>query len=183
MWETFSVVPSAREPTSCPRGAHLPGDAPVPSARMTRASPWRLCVSCGVTEAADSAERSAVAGPEVEQLLQAGLRSCRPFPRGAAQPRWLCPLPGCCRHADPVCRPERVRRALLQVYHCRPLALAFLELTVVRRFHEYAHQPRVPPPLRAVLRRLSALYAVWSLGQYTALLYRGETPARSRAAY
>ncbi|KAF4013197.1 hypothetical protein G4228_004645 [Cervus hanglu yarkandensis] len=70
-----------------------------------------------------------------------------------------------------------------QVYHCRPLALAFLELTVVRRFHEYAHQPRVPPPLRAVLRRLSALYAVWSLGQHTALLYRGETPARSRAAY
>ncbi|XP_043304513.1 peroxisomal acyl-coenzyme A oxidase 3 isoform X1 [Cervus canadensis] len=60
-----------------------------------------------------------------------------------------------------------------QVYHCRPLALAFLELTVARRFHEYAHQPRVPPPLRAVLRRLSALYAVWSLGQHTALLYRG----------
>uniref|UniRef100_A0AAA9S7J7 Acyl-coenzyme A oxidase n=2 Tax=Bos TaxID=9903 RepID=A0AAA9S7J7_BOVIN len=60
-----------------------------------------------------------------------------------------------------------------QVYHCRPLALAFLELTVVRRFHEHTHQPRVPPPLRAVLRRLSALYALWSLSQHTALLYRG----------
>lgn len=60
-----------------------------------------------------------------------------------------------------------------QVYHCRPLALAFLELTVVRRFHEHTHQPHVPPPLRAVLRRLSALYALWSLSQHTALLYRG----------
>ncbi|XP_053073628.1 peroxisomal acyl-coenzyme A oxidase 3 isoform X3 [Acinonyx jubatus] len=60
-----------------------------------------------------------------------------------------------------------------QVYRCRSLALAFLELTVVRTFHEYVHQPSVPPPLRAVLRRLSALYALWSLNQHTALLYRG----------
>ncbi|XP_045330648.1 peroxisomal acyl-coenzyme A oxidase 3 isoform X4 [Leopardus geoffroyi] len=60
-----------------------------------------------------------------------------------------------------------------QVYRCRSLALAFLELTVVRRFHEYVHQPSVPPPLRAVLQRLSALYALWSLNQHTALLYRG----------
>ncbi|XP_035941581.1 peroxisomal acyl-coenzyme A oxidase 3 isoform X2 [Halichoerus grypus] len=60
-----------------------------------------------------------------------------------------------------------------QVYYCHPLALAFLELTVVRRFHEYTHQPRVPPPLRAVLGRLSALYALWSLSQHTALLYQG----------
>nr|XP_044623834.1 peroxisomal acyl-coenzyme A oxidase 3 isoform X2 [Equus asinus] len=60
-----------------------------------------------------------------------------------------------------------------QVYYCRSLALAFLELTVVRRFHEHTHQPSVPPPLRAVLRRLSALYGLWSLSQHTALLYRG----------
>ncbi|XP_019309353.2 peroxisomal acyl-coenzyme A oxidase 3 isoform X4 [Panthera pardus] len=60
-----------------------------------------------------------------------------------------------------------------QVYRCRSLALAFLELTVVRRFHEYVHQPGVPPPLRATLQRLSALYALWSLNQHTALLYRG----------
>ncbi|XP_065770099.1 peroxisomal acyl-coenzyme A oxidase 3 isoform X2 [Muntiacus reevesi] len=68
-----------------------------------------------------------------------------------------------------------------QVYHCQPLALAFLELTVVRRFHEHAHQPGVPPPLRAVLRRLSALYAVWSLSQHTALLYRGGYLSGERA--
>uniref|UniRef100_A0A8C3X8W8 Acyl-coenzyme A oxidase n=1 Tax=Catagonus wagneri TaxID=51154 RepID=A0A8C3X8W8_9CETA len=61
-----------------------------------------------------------------------------------------------------------------QVYYCRSLALAFLELAVVRRFHEFSHQPRVPPPLQAVLRRLSALYALWSLNQHTALLYRAE---------
>ncbi|XP_061047895.1 peroxisomal acyl-coenzyme A oxidase 3 isoform X1 [Eubalaena glacialis] len=60
-----------------------------------------------------------------------------------------------------------------QVYCCRLLALAFLELTVVRRFHEHVHQPHVPPSLRAVLGRLSALYALWSLNQHTALLYRG----------
>ncbi|KAF0870971.1 ACOX3 oxidase, partial [Crocuta crocuta] len=60
-----------------------------------------------------------------------------------------------------------------QVYHCRSLALAFLELTAVRSFHEHVHQPSVPPPLRAVLQRLSALYALWSLNQHTALLYRG----------
>ncbi|KAB1282930.1 Peroxisomal acyl-coenzyme A oxidase 3 [Camelus dromedarius] len=60
-----------------------------------------------------------------------------------------------------------------QVYHCRSLALAFLEFTVARRFHEHTHQPHVPPPLRAVLWRLSALYTLWSLSQHTALLYRG----------
>ncbi|XP_066135047.1 peroxisomal acyl-coenzyme A oxidase 3 isoform X2 [Saccopteryx bilineata] len=60
-----------------------------------------------------------------------------------------------------------------QVYCCRSLALAFLELTVIQRFHRHTHQPGVPPPLRATLRRLSALYGLWSLSQHTALLYRG----------
>uniref|UniRef100_H2QP76 Acyl-coenzyme A oxidase n=1 Tax=Pan troglodytes TaxID=9598 RepID=H2QP76_PANTR len=61
-----------------------------------------------------------------------------------------------------------------QVSHGRPLALAFVELTVVQRFHEHVHQPCVPPSLRAVLGRLSALYALWSLSRHTALLYRAE---------
>ncbi|XP_053422539.1 peroxisomal acyl-coenzyme A oxidase 3 isoform X2 [Nycticebus coucang] len=60
-----------------------------------------------------------------------------------------------------------------QVYYCRPLALAFLELTVVWRFHEYTHRPGVPPPLRAVLGRLSALYALWALSRHAAVLYQG----------
>ena len=32
-----------------PSGAHLPGDAPVPRARTTRASPWWLCQLWGHT--------------------------------------------------------------------------------------------------------------------------------------
>ena len=47
---------------------------------------------------------------------------------------------------------------------------------MVRKFHEYTHQRSVPPPLRAVLGRLGALYALWSLSQHTALLYQGEAP-------
>ncbi|XP_042528634.1 peroxisomal acyl-coenzyme A oxidase 3 [Dipodomys spectabilis] len=60
-----------------------------------------------------------------------------------------------------------------QVYYCRPLGLAFMELTVAQQFHEHAHSPGVPPSLRAVLGRLSALYTLWSLSQHQALLYRG----------
>ncbi|KAM6150171.1 peroxisomal acyl-coenzyme A oxidase 3 isoform 1-T2 [Erethizon dorsatum] len=60
-----------------------------------------------------------------------------------------------------------------QVYHLRTLALAFMELTVVQRFHERTHGPDVPPSLGAVLGRLSVLYALWSLSQHMALLYRG----------
>ncbi|XP_032109937.1 peroxisomal acyl-coenzyme A oxidase 3 isoform X1 [Sapajus apella] len=60
-----------------------------------------------------------------------------------------------------------------QVFHGRPLALAFMELTVLQRFHEHVHRPCVPPSLRAVLGRLSALYALWSLNRHAALLYRG----------
>lgn len=83
----------------------------------------------------------------------------------------------------PCCVSERrVLCSVEGVYCCRPLALAFLELTVVRRFHEHVHQPDVPPPLRAVLGRLSALYALWSLNQHTALLYRGEPPAQELGA-
>lgn len=60
------------------------------------------------------------------------------------------------------------------MYGCRPLALAFMELTVVQRFQEHTHSSRVPPSLRTVLGRLSTLYGLWCLSQYVALLYRGE---------
>lgn len=60
-----------------------------------------------------------------------------------------------------------------QVYGCRPLALAFMELTVMQRFHEHTHGSSVPPSLRTVLRRLSTLYGLWCLSQHVALLYRG----------
>lgn len=64
-----------------------------------------------------------------------------------------------------------------QVYCCRPLALAFLELTVVQRFHTHTHSSSVPPSLQAVLRRLGMLYSLWSLNRHMALLYRGEAGA------
>ncbi|XP_008831058.1 peroxisomal acyl-coenzyme A oxidase 3 isoform X1 [Nannospalax galili] len=60
-----------------------------------------------------------------------------------------------------------------QVYCCRSLSLAFMELTVVQRFHKHTHGCSVPPSLQAVLGRLSALYALWSLSRHSALLYRG----------
>ncbi|XP_055988787.1 peroxisomal acyl-coenzyme A oxidase 3 [Sorex fumeus] len=60
-----------------------------------------------------------------------------------------------------------------QVSHCRPLALAFLELTVLQRFREHTRRPEVPTGLRPVLGRLCALYGLWSLSQHMALLYRG----------
>lgn len=104
-----------------------------------------------------------------------------PFPqRRCPAPAGCAYCPGCCRHAGPSVASPNASSVPLQVYHCRPLALAFLELTVARRFHEHTHQPRVPPPLRAVLRRLSALYALWSLSQHTALLYRGKILPGSR---
>ncbi|XP_051020743.1 peroxisomal acyl-coenzyme A oxidase 3 [Acomys russatus] len=60
-----------------------------------------------------------------------------------------------------------------QVYFCRPLALAFMEFTVLQRFHTHAHSSSVPPTLQAVLKRLSTLYGLWSLSQHMALLYQG----------
>ncbi|XP_004847402.1 peroxisomal acyl-coenzyme A oxidase 3 [Heterocephalus glaber] len=60
-----------------------------------------------------------------------------------------------------------------QVYHMRTLALAFVELTAAQRFHTRTHGPDTPPALRAVLGRLSTLYALWSLSRHLALLYQG----------
>ncbi|GAB1289582.1 Peroxisomal acyl-coenzyme A oxidase 3 [Apodemus speciosus] len=60
-----------------------------------------------------------------------------------------------------------------QVYGCQPLALAFMELTVLLRFHQHTHSSSVPPSLRTVLGRLSTLYGLWCLSQHMALLYRG----------
>ncbi|XP_031197489.1 peroxisomal acyl-coenzyme A oxidase 3 [Mastomys coucha] len=60
-----------------------------------------------------------------------------------------------------------------QVYGCRPLALAFMELTVLQRFQEHIHSSSVPSSLRTVLGQLSTLYGLWCLSQHMALLYRG----------
>ncbi|NWI97594.1 ACOX3 oxidase, partial [Pitta sordida] len=60
-----------------------------------------------------------------------------------------------------------------QVYYCRSLAIVFIEQTVLQRYHEFTHGPNIPPALQPVLKRLSALYGLWSLSKHLAVLYQG----------
>ncbi|KAJ8382932.1 hypothetical protein SKAU_G00037100 [Synaphobranchus kaupii] len=60
-----------------------------------------------------------------------------------------------------------------QVYYCRSLAIAFIEHTVLQRFHDLAHAEDTPIGLRAVLQRLCALYGLWALSNHMAVLYQG----------
>ncbi|KFP98533.1 Peroxisomal acyl-coenzyme A oxidase 3, partial [Haliaeetus albicilla] len=60
-----------------------------------------------------------------------------------------------------------------QVYYCRSLAIAFIEQTVLQRYHAYTHDPNIPSTLQPVLKNLSALYGLWSLSKHLAVLYQG----------
>ncbi|NXK27239.1 ACOX3 oxidase, partial [Arenaria interpres] len=60
-----------------------------------------------------------------------------------------------------------------QVYYCRSLAIAFIEQTVLQRYHDYTHDPSIPSSLQPVLKNLSALYGFWSLSKHLAVLYQG----------
>ncbi|KFV50167.1 Peroxisomal acyl-coenzyme A oxidase 3, partial [Gavia stellata] len=60
-----------------------------------------------------------------------------------------------------------------QVYYCRSLAIAFIEQTVLQRYHDYTHDPNMPSTLQPVLKNLSALYGLWSLSKHLAVLYQG----------
>ncbi|NXJ10366.1 ACOX3 oxidase, partial [Odontophorus gujanensis] len=60
-----------------------------------------------------------------------------------------------------------------QVYYCRSLAIAFIEQTVLQRYHDYTHDPNIPSTLQPVLKNLSALYGLWSLSKHLAELYQG----------
>lgn len=60
-----------------------------------------------------------------------------------------------------------------QVYYCRSLAIAFIEQTVLQHYHDYTHDPSIPAALQPVLRKLSALYGLWSLSKHLAVLYQG----------
>ncbi|POI21013.1 hypothetical protein CIB84_015240, partial [Bambusicola thoracicus] len=59
------------------------------------------------------------------------------------------------------------------VYYCRSLAIAFIEQTVLQRYHDYTHDPNIPSTLQPVLKNLSALYGLWSLSKHLAVLYQG----------
>ncbi|XP_065516144.1 peroxisomal acyl-coenzyme A oxidase 3 isoform X3 [Lathamus discolor] len=60
-----------------------------------------------------------------------------------------------------------------QVYYCRSLAIAFIEQAVLQRYHDYTHDPSIPSTLQPVLKKLSALYGLWSLSKHLAVLYQG----------
>ncbi|XP_060102144.1 peroxisomal acyl-coenzyme A oxidase 3 [Heteronotia binoei] len=60
-----------------------------------------------------------------------------------------------------------------QVYYCRSLAIAFIEHTVLQRYHDYVHGADTPAPLQQVLKRLCSLYGLWSLNKHMAVLYQG----------
>lgn len=156
----------------------------VPTHPLGR-QPLCLCPCCRATSRVQTGRsRAWWLGPAVPRGCGQGVFSCRPspvLPRVLSLPRLesLARRPGCVWMPVSPRGAVTVPCALLKVYYCRSLALAYLELTVVRMFHQFTHQPHVPPPLQPVLRRLSALYALWSLNQHTALLYRGEPPALS----
>ncbi|KAA0723688.1 Peroxisomal acyl-coenzyme A oxidase 3 [Triplophysa tibetana] len=60
-----------------------------------------------------------------------------------------------------------------QVYYCRSLAIAYIEHTVLQRFHDLIHDEQTPTGLRSVLGRLCALYGLWAISNHMAILYQG----------
>lgn len=60
-----------------------------------------------------------------------------------------------------------------QVYYCRSLAIAYIELSCLQRFHEMTRSEETPADLRPVLQKLCGLYGLWSLSSHMATLYQG----------
>lgn len=60
-----------------------------------------------------------------------------------------------------------------QVYYCRSLSMAYIELTCLQRFDELTRAEDTPADLRAVLQKLCGLYGLWSLSNHMATLYQG----------
>lgn len=60
-----------------------------------------------------------------------------------------------------------------QVYYCRSLAIAFIEHTVLQRYHDHVHSSSTPASLQMVLKHLCSLYGLWSLNKHMAVLYQG----------
>ncbi|XP_029640510.1 peroxisomal acyl-coenzyme A oxidase 3 [Octopus sinensis] len=64
-----------------------------------------------------------------------------------------------------------------QVYHCRSLSLAYIELTVMKVFYEFLMRQQQESPnsqeLIHVLTKLVSLYGLWSIDKHMAALYQG----------
>ncbi|XP_006004849.1 peroxisomal acyl-coenzyme A oxidase 3 isoform X2 [Latimeria chalumnae] len=61
-----------------------------------------------------------------------------------------------------------------QVYHCRSLAIAYIEHSVLQRYHNYTQDSNTPSTLQPVLKQLCALYGLWALSKHMAVLYQAE---------
>ncbi|KAM8899463.1 peroxisomal acyl-coenzyme A oxidase 3 isoform 1-T2 [Spinachia spinachia] len=60
-----------------------------------------------------------------------------------------------------------------QVYYCRSLAISYIELNCLQKFHDLITNQDTPASLRPVLSKLCALYGLWSLSSHMATLYQG----------
>jgi len=63
-----------------------------------------------------------------------------------------------------------------QAYYCRSLSLAYIEHTILERFAKFVDEKddeATPAELKPVLRKLCALYGLWSLDKHMATLYQG----------
>uniref|UniRef100_A0A3B4A3J0 Acyl-coenzyme A oxidase n=1 Tax=Periophthalmus magnuspinnatus TaxID=409849 RepID=A0A3B4A3J0_9GOBI len=60
-----------------------------------------------------------------------------------------------------------------QVYYCRSLSMAYIELTCLERFEELTRAEDTPAGLRPVLQKLCGLYGLWSLHNHMGTLYQG----------
>ncbi|CAL1590750.1 unnamed protein product [Knipowitschia caucasica] len=69
-----------------------------------------------------------------------------------------------------------------QVYYCRSLSLAYIELTCLQRFYDLTRAEDTPADLRAVLHKLCGLYGLWSLNSHMATLYQGGYLSRRQPA-
>ncbi|KAM6960287.1 peroxisomal acyl-coenzyme A oxidase 3 [Tautogolabrus adspersus] len=69
-----------------------------------------------------------------------------------------------------------------QVYFCRSLAIAYIDQSCLKRFYDVTFDPDTPAALRPVLKKLCALYGLWSLNNHTATLYQGNYLSGGRPA-
>uniref|UniRef100_A0A3B3VBW3 Acyl-coenzyme A oxidase n=1 Tax=Poecilia latipinna TaxID=48699 RepID=A0A3B3VBW3_9TELE len=61
-----------------------------------------------------------------------------------------------------------------QVYYCRSLAITYIEHCCLQRFHSLTTDQDMPSDLKPVLRKLCALYGLWSLSNHMATLFQGD---------
>ncbi|XP_014841566.1 PREDICTED: peroxisomal acyl-coenzyme A oxidase 3 [Poecilia mexicana] len=61
-----------------------------------------------------------------------------------------------------------------QVYYCRSLAITYIEHCCLQRFHSLTTDQDMPSDLKPVLRKVCALYGLWSLSNHMATLFQGD---------